>query len=877
VSEQGEVEIKGLVHGGPCHLSCKVGVGDVVESVDGTQVRGDVKLAKQLFLGDQDTGVTLGLKRDGASKSVHLLRGKPVENRANKEGETCGIGATLSTVKEGLAIGKIAPGSPAQLSGELQAMDVIVSINGVDVQGKSPQDAAILRVMIGLVGTRVSLTIIRGRGSRRQVEVVRAHNLEGAAVAKAASYRYNSLVQQQTLLYPWLKRMQLKKSSKAVHGGQGTVNEVTFEGATSSIRIALKVVFQRGSSFKSAERSLWLNVDNHPHILPLLFTAGPNMLFMPFMELASVTDWLAKSTETKTLPPDDLRLVEQTIGVQVSWALQHMHKVGTLHLDMKPNNILIRVRDSRQPLHTRVHCMVCDFGLAAVNIEGSATGRGGTPGYWAPELMPIDGAGVPVAYWSDACSDPPPACRANITDKADTWMWATTMLAIMDRLDRMRTQGYTSFTSALARGDGLERLLANCLKPQPQERLPISIVSLTMQRLLRDKGIDAYKPMDEDRSVMEYARAGQGLCLALMGDHDPQTWAATERLVRVMRTHGEYREAEALCARVLERKIATEAEASSIARTQRQLGGVLDDLGRYPEAVKCFRGALEVQTRTLGATHIDVASTKDSLGVTLWRQGKLSDALVLYDEALQVRESVLGTEHVLVAKTIVNRANVYFRQGHSMRALADYSRALEIAKRTLGEEHVLVAKTKNNMAEVLRVEGKFDEALLLYRQSLDVLTKVLGAGHVLVANTKNNMAGIYLKQGRSEEALQCYLEAMQAKIKVLGNDHVDVANTVENIGVIYAQQGNHQVALAKLAEALAIRTAAVGADHPDVASTEYKMALVHEARSDFSAALPFAELALAKGARAMGSDHPEVMKRKLVRDRLQHHGKQLLA
>ena len=28
--------------------------------------------------------------------------------------------------------------------------------------------------------------------------------------------------------------------------------------------------------------------------------------------------------------------------------------------------------------------------------------------------------------------------------------------------------------------------------------------------------------LTEGRSVMEYARAGQGLCLALMGDHDPQ-------------------------------------------------------------------------------------------------------------------------------------------------------------------------------------------------------------------------------------------------------------------------------------------------------------------------------------------------------------------
>jgi len=368
-TEQSEVVVKGLVHGGPCHLSCQVGVGDIVISVDGTPVGGDVKLAKQLFLGDDNSGVTLALRRGGAVKNVHLLRGKTIETRALKEGEVCGIGITLNAVRDGLVISKIAPGSPAQLSGELQTMDVIVNIGGVDVQGKSPSDAA--QLIVGPVGTRVALTIVRGRGSRRQVDIIRTQNLEGPAVQKAAQYRYNALVEQQALAYPWIRRMNRKSATKSVHGGQGTVNEVSFEGAPCPIRIALKVVYQRGSSFKSAERSLWLNVDNHPHILPLLFTAGPNMLFMPFMELASVTDWLASGSEAKSLPPDELRLVHQMIGLQVAWALEHMHKVGTLHLDMKPNNILLRLRgDSRVPLCKRLHCLVCDFGLAAVNIEG---------------------------------------------------------------------------------------------------------------------------------------------------------------------------------------------------------------------------------------------------------------------------------------------------------------------------------------------------------------------------------------------------------------------------------------------------------------------------------------------------------------------------
>ena len=225
-------------------------------------------------------------------------------------------------------------------------------LRALTFENLSPQ-----QLLVGPVGTRVALTIVRGRGSRRQVDIIRAQNLEGAAVQKAAQYRYNALVEQQALAYPWIRRMN-RKAAKSVHGGQGTVNEVSFEGAPCPIRIALKVVYQRGSSFKSAERSLWLNVDNHPHILPLLFTAGPNMLFMPFMELASVTDWLSSSAEAKALPAEDLRLVHQMIGLQVAWALEHMHKVGTLHLDMKPNNILVRLRgDNRTPLFKRYICI----------------------------------------------------------------------------------------------------------------------------------------------------------------------------------------------------------------------------------------------------------------------------------------------------------------------------------------------------------------------------------------------------------------------------------------------------------------------------------------------------------------------------------------
>ncbi len=42
------------------------------------------------------------------------------------------------------------------------------------------------------------------------------------------------------------------------------------------------------------------------------------MLFMPFLELSSVTDWLRESAEARALPADDTKTLHHLIGLQVA-------------------------------------------------------------------------------------------------------------------------------------------------------------------------------------------------------------------------------------------------------------------------------------------------------------------------------------------------------------------------------------------------------------------------------------------------------------------------------------------------------------------------------------------------------------------------------
>ncbi len=130
-------------------------------------------------------------------------------------------------------------------------------------------------------------------------------------------------------------------------------------------------------------------------------------------------------------------------------ALQDIHRVGVLHRDVKPTNVLM---EGRSPV-------LIDFGLARVADDPRLTQTGwllGTPGYLAPEIL----------YGDEA------------TVASDVHAWAATVvfaatgrppygtgpsMAIMDRVRRGEFD-----LSGIA--GPLAGLLGECLAPEPLER-----------------------------------------------------------------------------------------------------------------------------------------------------------------------------------------------------------------------------------------------------------------------------------------------------------------------------------------------------------------------------------------------------------------------
>ncbi|MFN8525617.1 MAG: protein kinase [Chloroflexota bacterium] len=127
----------------------------------------------------------------------------------------------------------------------------------------------------------------------------------------------------------------------------------------------------------------------HPNILTVYdFGTHDGVTFM-------VSEYLSGGTLAarlgKPLPPDQVRSILRAIG----GALDHAHKAGVVHRDVKPSNVLFTADGTP---------VLSDFGIARI-LEGDehSTGRGamlGTPHYMSPEQA----AGVEATAASDVYS-----------------------------------------------------------------------------------------------------------------------------------------------------------------------------------------------------------------------------------------------------------------------------------------------------------------------------------------------------------------------------------------------------------------------------------------------------------------------------------------
>ena len=84
--------------------------------------------------------------------------------------------------------------------------------------------------------------------------------------------------------------------------------------------------------------------------------------------------------------------------------------------------------------------------------------------------------------------------------------------------------------------------------------------------------------------------------------------------------------------------------------------------GRYAEAERLARRAVEISARATGSESSEFAVSLHTLAAIYRDSGRYEEALSLLERSLAIREKQLGLEHPLVAVTLGNIAEIYSAQ-----------------------------------------------------------------------------------------------------------------------------------------------------------------------------------------------------------------------
>jgi len=165
-----------------------------------------------------------------------------------------------------------------------------------------------------------------------------------------------------------------------IEGGQARVYRAVHEASRE--HVAIKVFFNsllnEGGKARFFRELRSLARLRHPHVIPIRSEGevhGHPYIVMPWIEGCSLTEYVRSA-----------RLgVRRRVALIASIcdALDHAHKRGVMHLDLKPSNV--RVDTAGEPV-------VLDFGLARLidadaDEANVAAGVAGTPLYMAPEQV----------------------------------------------------------------------------------------------------------------------------------------------------------------------------------------------------------------------------------------------------------------------------------------------------------------------------------------------------------------------------------------------------------------------------------------------------------------------------------------------------------
>lgn len=679
-------------------------------------------------------------------------------------------------------------------------------------------------------------------------------------------------------------------------GGMGTVYAATQDSPRR--RVALKVLHVGWLTTSAEQERFQREADvlarlHHPgiaqvHAAGSVETAAGTVAWMA-MELIVGGRPLTRWAEERQL--DRTGRVE--LLVQACEAVEHAHRAGVVHRDLKPGNLLVG-DDGR--------LRVIDFGIARISgAERAANANFTAPGdllgtlaYMSPEQARGDAGAV------DERSD-----VHALGVIAYELLTGRRPFAVDGKLlpDALRTLIEDSPAPAPELDADLRAICWQAMARKPRDRYAsAAALGEDLRRWLRHELVSARPPRLRDLWRVWRARHAAALvaagvaALALVG-----ATIVSARFAFVAAARADEAEAARAIAaaegRAVEQALGVLVHAVAAANPFRQssamtvdqlLDGVADRLarGEFEPAVQVrlctalassYRGigrldrarahaaaGLRALDAATGASPLERADLLMLLGVVGAEARDFGAAEAALTEALALLERHARADDPRLPGACARLAGVHLMRGAGEAADPLLRRALATAPAADGRGGAELAEALANLGNLEWSRGREAAAAGLWRRALEGFREALWDDHPLVAQVKSNY-GLHLQaQSDFAGAEAMFVGARELFARWRGPDSPDVANAELKLAFLHVDQGDLPRAAGAAGRALAIRRAKFGSDANEVPGALQALGYVRLQAADWDGAIATCAEAVELRAAGLLPTHPEIASARLL-------------
>ncbi|MEM9058239.1 MAG: serine/threonine-protein kinase, partial [Pseudomonadota bacterium] len=286
------------------------------------------------------------------------------------------------------------------------------------------------------------------------------------------------------------------------------------------------------------------------------------------------------------------------------------------------------------------------------------------------------------------------------------------------------------------------------------------------------------------------------------------------------------------------------------------MGDVYTSLGLYEDSAVLFEDAMAQLREIEEGDSERAARALTALGDAYRRQARFDEAEAPLTQALAIREATLAPDDVRTAYTLRILGDLYMRRGEFDDALRTHERGLGIWRASGQTDEPDYAKHLLSTAMVLADQGRGDEAEAMYLKGIDIVERAMGEDHPDLGNFVESLGNLYNALERFDDAERYLKRGLAIRTQVLADDHPLLSYSFMNLGALYGNRHELEKSSQMFGRAMEIQQKAFGDDDYRLGITRFNLADTYRQMDRMEEALELALLADAALAKQLQPDHP---------------------